>query len=50
MRLILLGFLLTLLSCGTASEEENAAMPRPKGFPMMEIPSHTYQDLENFKL
>jgi gliding motility-associated lipoprotein GldD len=46
MRLVLLGFLLTLLSCGTAPEEENTAMPRPKGFPMMEIPSHTYQDLE----
>ena len=46
MRLFLLGFLLTLISCGTASEEENAAMPRPKGFPLMEIPLHTYQTLE----
>jgi len=46
MRLFLLGFLLTLISCGTASEEENTTMPRPKGFPLMEIPSHTYQTLE----
>jgi gliding motility-associated lipoprotein GldD len=46
MRFFLLGFLLTLLSCGTAPEEENTAVPRPKGFPMMGIPSHTYQTLE----
>jgi gliding motility-associated lipoprotein GldD len=47
MRLFLLGFMLTLFSCGTASEEENTAMPRPKGFPAMEIPPHKYQALEN---
>ena len=46
MRLFLLGFILTLFSCGSASEEENTAMPRPKGFPAMEIPPHQYQALE----
>lgn len=46
MRLFLLGFILTLFSCGTASEEENTAMPRPRGFPAMDIPSHQYQSLE----
>ncbi|MEN9961059.1 MAG: hypothetical protein RL045_1312 [Bacteroidota bacterium] len=46
MRLFLLGFLLTLFSCGTASEEENASMPRPKGFPVMDIPKQQYQSLE----
>jgi gliding motility-associated lipoprotein GldD len=47
MRLFLLGFILTLFSCGSASQEENAAMPRPKGFPAMDIPAHQYQSLEN---
>jgi gliding motility-associated lipoprotein GldD len=46
MRLFLLGFLLTLFSCGSASQEENTAMPRPKGFPAMDIPPHQYQALE----
>ena len=46
MRLFLLGFILTLFSCGTASEEENTAMPRPRGFPAMDIPPHLYQALE----
>ena len=46
MRLFLLGFLLTLFSCGSTSQEENTAMPRPKGFPAMNIPPHQYQDLE----
>jgi gliding motility-associated lipoprotein GldD len=46
MRLFLLGFLLTLFSCGSASQEENTAMPRPKGFPAMDIPPHQYQNLE----
>ena len=46
MRLFLLGFILTLFSCGTASEEENTAMPRPRGFPAMDIPFHQYQSLE----
>jgi gliding motility-associated lipoprotein GldD len=47
MRLFLLGFILTLFSCGSASQEENTAMPRPKGFPVMDIPAHQYQALEN---
>jgi gliding motility-associated lipoprotein GldD len=46
MRLFLLGFILTLISCGSASEEENTAMPRPKGFPALDMPSHQYQGLE----
>ena len=47
MRLFLLGFILTLFSCGSASQEENTALPRPKGFPAMDIPAHQYQALEN---
>ncbi len=47
MRLFLLGFILTLFSCGSASQEENTAVPRPKGFPAMDIPAHQYQALEN---
>jgi gliding motility-associated lipoprotein GldD len=47
MRLFLLGFILTLFSCGSVSQEENTAMPRPKGFPAMDIPAHQYQALEN---
>ena len=47
MRLFLLGFILTLFSCGSASQEENTALPRPKGFPAMDIPAHQYQSLEN---
>ena len=46
MRLFLLGFILTLFSCGSASEEENTAMPRPRGLPAMDIPPHQYQALE----
>ncbi|MHA8093431.1 gliding motility lipoprotein GldD [Aquirufa lenticrescens] len=46
MRLFLLGFILTLFSCGSASQEENTAMPRPKGFPAMDIPPHQYKALE----
>jgi len=46
MRLCLLGFLLTLFSCGTASEEENTSLPRPKGFPFLDIPKHQYNSLE----
>jgi gliding motility-associated lipoprotein GldD len=46
MRLFLLGFLLTLISCGKATEEEKSAMPRPKGYPAMDIPKHSYQSLE----
>lgn len=46
MRLFLLGFILTLFSCGSASEEENTAMPRPRGFPAIDIPPHQYQALE----
>jgi gliding motility-associated lipoprotein GldD len=46
MRLCFLGFLLTLFSCGTASEEENTSLPRPKGFPFLDIPKHQYNSLE----
>lgn len=46
MRLLLLGILLTLFSCGTSSEEENTSLPRPKGYPLLEIPTHQYQSLE----
>jgi len=45
MRLLLFGFIMTLFSCGTASEK-NTNMPRPKGFPTLEIPKHAYQALE----
>ncbi len=47
MRLFLLGFVLILFSCGTDSEEEKSSLPRPKGFPMMDIPKPQYQTLEN---
>jgi len=47
MRLFLLGFILTLFSCGTSSEEEKSFMPRPKGFPLIDIPAHLYQTIEN---
>ena len=47
MRLFLLGFILTLFSCGTSSEEEKSFMPRPKGFPLIDIPVHQYQSVEN---
>ncbi|MEY3630634.1 MAG: hypothetical protein RL408_188 [Bacteroidota bacterium] len=46
MRLLLLGFLMTLFSCGTASEEESTSLPRPKGFPLIAIPTHQYRTLE----
>jgi gliding motility-associated lipoprotein GldD len=46
MRLCLLGFLLTLFSCGKAFEEENTSLPRPKGFPFLDIPKHQYNSLE----
>ena len=45
MRLFLLGILLTLFSCGTPSEE-HTFLPRPKGYPLLEIPTHQYQSLE----
>ena len=47
MRLFLLGFVLILFSCGTDSEEEKSSLPRPKGFPMMDIPKPQYQALDN---
>lgn len=47
MRLFLLGFVLILFSCGTDSEEEKSSLPRPKGFPMMDIPMPQYQALDN---
>jgi gliding motility-associated lipoprotein GldD len=47
MRLFLLGFLLTLISCGKATEEEKSAMPRPKGFPKLVMPNHQYKTLEH---
>lgn len=47
MRLFFLGFILTLFSCGTSSEEDKSSLPRPKGFPLLAIPSHQYQALEN---
>ncbi|MHA8073732.1 gliding motility lipoprotein GldD [Aquirufa sp. HETE-40SA] len=46
MRLLLLGFLMTLFSCGTASEEESTSLPRPKGYPLIAIPTHQYRTLE----
>ncbi len=46
MRLLLFGFLMTLFSCGTASEEENTSLPRPKGYPLIAIPTHQYRSLE----
>jgi gliding motility-associated lipoprotein GldD len=46
MRLLLLGFLMTLFSCGTASEEEKTSLPRPKGYPLITIPTHQYRTLE----
>lgn len=47
MRLFLLGFILTLFSCGSASQEENTALPRPKGYPAMVMPAHQFQIVEN---
>ncbi|MFD3407222.1 gliding motility lipoprotein GldD [Aquirufa sp. HETE-83D] len=47
MRLFLLGCILTLFSCGTASVEDKSSLPRPKGFPLIAIPSHQYMALEN---
>lgn len=46
MRLLLFGFIVTLFSCGSALEEENTAMPRPKGFPALDIPEHHYKPVE----
>ena len=46
MRLFFLGFILTLFSCGKGSQEEQSSLPRPKGFPLMDIPTHEYRSLE----
>ena len=46
MRLLFLGFLLTMFSCGTASEEEKKSLPRPKGYPFLAVPAHKYRSLE----
>jgi len=46
MRLLFLGFLLTMFSCGTASEEEKSSLPRPKGYPLIASPTHQYRSLE----
>jgi gliding motility-associated lipoprotein GldD len=46
MRLLLLGILLTMFSCGTSSEQETS-LPRPKGYPLLDIPKHQYQSLES---
>jgi gliding motility-associated lipoprotein GldD len=47
MRLLFLGFILTLLSCGTDTVEEKSSLPRPKGYPLLDIPKPLYQSLEN---
>lgn len=47
MRLLFLGFILTLLSCGTDSVEEKSSLPRPKGYPLLDVPKPLYQPLEN---
>jgi gliding motility-associated lipoprotein GldD len=46
MRLVFLGILLIMFSCGTASEEEKTSLPRPKGYPLIAIPIHQYRSLE----
>ena len=46
MRLFFLGFILTIFSCGKGSQEEQSSLPRPKGFPLMDIPTHEYRSLE----
>jgi gliding motility-associated lipoprotein GldD len=46
MRPLLIGLLLTLFSCGSSTEEENSFMPRPKGYPKLEMPNHQYKALE----
>jgi gliding motility-associated lipoprotein GldD len=46
MRLFLLGFILALFSCGTTSEEEKSSLPRPKGFPVLALPTHQYKSVE----
>lgn len=46
MRLLYMGICLALISCGTVTEEENTSMPRPKGFPALEIPGHYYKSVE----
>lgn len=47
MRLLFLGFILTLLSCETDSAEEKSSLPRPKGYPLLDTPKPLYQSLEN---